>query len=117
MGSLFIKMMKVMVVDDSHSVVRLIKDILKKKGEEVDVEAFYDGISALDKIKEDDYDFYILDYELPGVDGLSLAKEAEKKVGKDRVLLISAYDDFKHERYKVLHKPFKIQDLLNSLEF
>ncbi len=108
--------MKIMVVEDSRSMVGLIKDILKKK-KSAEVDAFYDGEEALEKIKEENYDFYILDYELPGVDGFTLAKEAEKKVNKDRILIISAFDDLTHEKYKVLHKPFRIEELLKYLEF
>ena len=109
--------MKVLVVDDSHSIVRLIKDILKNKGKIEDIDASYDGLDALTKIKEGNYDFFIFDYELPGVDGLSLAREAEKKVGRERILLISAFDDFTSEDYRVLHKPFKIKDLLEYMKF
>ncbi len=108
--------MRIIVVEDSHSMVGLIRDILKKKKNVEKVDAFYDGSHALEKIKEEEYDFYILDYELPGVDGLTLAKEAEKKVHKDRILLISAFEDFNHERYNVLHKPFKIDELLKLID-
>ncbi|HHE75779.1 MAG TPA: response regulator [Candidatus Aciduliprofundum boonei] len=108
--------MRVIVVEDSRSMVGLIKDILKRKKEISQVDVFYDGDSALKKIREEKYDFYILDYELPGVDGVTLAKEAEKKVGKERILIISAFEDFKHDRYNVLHKPFQIGELLKYLE-
>ena len=108
-------LMKVLVVDDSPQIVTLIKEILKRKGI-LHVDGAYDGEEALRKIDSEDYDFCVFDYELPGVDGLTLARRAEKKFGRDKVMIISAYEDFEHNDFKVLYKPFKPHDLLKSLK-
>ncbi len=107
--------MKVLVVDDSPQIVTLIKEILKRKGI-LHVDGVYDGEEALKKIDSEEYDFCVFDYELPGVDGLTLARKAGNKFGKDKIVIISAYEDFEHNNFKVLHKPFRSQDLLDSLD-
>ena len=64
---------KVLVVDDEKLIVKGIKFSLEQDGMEVDT--CFDGESALEKLKEKEYDMVLLDLMLPGMDGLDGADD------------------------------------------
>ena len=85
---------KIMVVDDSATVRKLISGKLEKSGH--DVICAVDGIDALDKIKEFVPDLVLLDIMMPQMDGYQVCKfirgnEATKNVP---VVMISGKDGF-----------------------
>lgn len=63
---------KIMVVDDETYIVELVKFNLEKEGYRVTVA--YDGISALDGVRNDPPDLIILDIMLPRMDGLEVCR-------------------------------------------
>jgi phosphate regulon transcriptional regulator PhoB len=63
---------KILVVDDEPDIVALVSYNLKKEGFEI-VEAL-DGEEALSKIKNQTFDFVILDLMLPGIQGMELCR-------------------------------------------
>jgi len=68
-------MIKVLVVDDSNTMRRIIKKTLNQAGVEEIVEA-EDGIDALVKLSENpDIDLIMLDVNMPRADGLTTLKE------------------------------------------
>ncbi len=68
-------MIKVLVVDDSNTMRRIIKKTLNQAGIEEIVEA-EDGIDALKKLSENsDIDLIMLDVNMPRADGLTTLKE------------------------------------------
>ena len=66
-------MRKVLVVDDEKLIVKGIKFSLEQDGMEVDT--CFDGESALEKLKEKEYDMILLDLMLPGMDGLEVCQD------------------------------------------
>ena len=64
---------KVLVVDDEKLIVKGIKFSLEHDGMEVDT--CFDGESALEKLKEKEYDMVLLDLMLPGMDGLEVCQD------------------------------------------
>ena len=67
------KTYKILVVDDEVDIVDFIGDYLMGEGYEV-VEA-YDGVEALDKMRQDQPDLVILDVMLPRLDGFEVCKQ------------------------------------------
>jgi phosphate regulon transcriptional regulator PhoB len=63
---------KVLVVDDEPDIVELVSYNLKKEGFEV--VAAFDGEEALRKIKDQTFDFVVLDLMLPGIQGMELCR-------------------------------------------
>ena len=66
-------MMRILVVDDEKLLVKGIKFNLENDGYTVD--GAYDGVTALEMFKENQYDLVILDLMLPGMDGLSVCRK------------------------------------------
>ena len=64
-------MAKILAVDDERHIVRLVQVNLERAGYEV-VEA-YDGVEALEKVKEANPDLIVLDVMMPRLDGFGVA--------------------------------------------
>jgi chemotaxis protein histidine kinase CheA len=78
---------RVLVVDDSITTRIVEKNILERAGYEVDLAV--DGQEALDKVKAKDYDLFVVDIEMPGIDGFELTErlKADERT-RDRPVVI-----------------------------
>jgi two-component system chemotaxis sensor kinase CheA len=63
---------QILVVDDSITSRIVEKNILERAGYEVD--AAVDGKEALEMIKHKDYQLFVVDIEMPGIDGFELTR-------------------------------------------
>lgn len=80
-------MKKILIVDDEANIREVIKEYSEFKGFEV-TEAV-DGMDAIEKVKNNDFDIIILDIMMPRLDGFSACKEI-KKIKKIPVIMLSA---------------------------
>ena len=79
--------MKILVVDDEEKIRNVIKEYAEFEGFEV--EEAENGMEAVAKCRENDYDIIIMDIMMPKLDGFSAIKEIRKS--KDiPVLMLSA---------------------------
>jgi DNA-binding response OmpR family regulator len=81
----------ILVVDDEKNIVQLARLYLDKEG--FQVESAFDGEQALEKFKTVRPDLVILDIMMPGMDGLSVAKELRKTSNIPIILLTARGDD------------------------
>lgn len=65
-------MKKCLVADNNMFYLEFFKDVLTSYGYEV--KAVYDGIAALEAARIEKFDLFLLDYVMPKVDGIRLAK-------------------------------------------
>lgn len=83
--------MRILIVDDHATMRKIVKNLLKQinftNAEEAD-----DGTTALEKLKKEDFDFVITDYNMPQMDGMALLKaiREDEKLKKLPVLMITA---------------------------
>ena len=63
---------RILVVDDNHSIVRLIGALLQKDGFEV--LAAFDGLEGLQKAREEKPDLIVLDIVMPRMDGYEVSR-------------------------------------------
>ncbi len=61
---------RILIVDDDRSSCEILSKLLALRGYRVDVA--YDGYTALDLIREQDYGLALIDYRMPGMDGVEL---------------------------------------------
>ena len=80
--------MRILIVEDERALCDTLAKSLKQKGYEVD--ACYDGDSALDWLLAEKYDLILLDLNLPGRDGMELLKALRERDRETRVLILSA---------------------------
>jgi DNA-binding response OmpR family regulator len=113
---------RILAVDDDPRIRRFVTKVLADAGHEV--EAVGDAESALARLLESRPDLFLLDINLPGMDGLALARKlaANKGTRSVPVIIFSVRTD---PRFKVaafatgvltyLEKPFKKVDLLDAV--
>lgn len=72
--------LKVLVIEDDPTALLILERSMKSKGCAVDL--VKDPESALEKVKQQDYDLVILDWCLPYMNGYEFLKQADKVIGK-----------------------------------
>jgi excisionase family DNA binding protein len=110
---------RILVVDDEEG----IRDLLAKTLQlaEYDVDLAEDGRSALERLQLMPYDLLITDLRMPGVDGLTVIREARRLKTDLPVIIITGYSteataieaiDLGVQGY--LTKPFRVPRVLNA---
>jgi DNA-binding response OmpR family regulator len=107
--------MKILLLEDNQRLSALIIEALEEKNYKVDW--FKDGKKALEAIYNG-YDCFVLDINVPGIDGLSLLKEVRIMDTKTPAIIISANVELEtiKDAYikgcdEYLKKPFYIYEL------
>lgn len=83
-------MIKILIVDDEPKIRTVVKEYAKVSGYECDEAS--DGLEALDKIRQREYDVIILDIMMPNLDGFSAVKEI-KAIKDVPIIMLSARTD------------------------
>ncbi len=86
-------MIRILVVDDQNLILVGIKALLEKAAEIEIVESAQDGEIALEKIAEVNPDVVLLDIDLPGIDGLTVASQISSKFPQVKVIMLSSHED------------------------
>jgi CheY-like chemotaxis protein len=79
----------ILVVDDDVDTCRNLSDILTDLGYEVDIA--HDGSTALELVRRNAYDVALLDYRMPGMDGLTLYRAIKKLRAGTVAIVVTAY--------------------------
>lgn len=83
-------MSRVLIIEDEEAIAELEKDYLELSGFEVELEM--DGVAGLNRALSEQFDLYILDLMLPGVDGFEICRQIRLEKNTP-VLLVSAKKD------------------------
>lgn len=115
---------KFLVVDDSKIAREKISCFLKDLGYNT-IHHAEDGLIALERFRKIDYDFIIMDLEMPNMKGNAAAKEMLKTNPNINIMLITSIVDKKELIFalklgvkKILQKPITFQEFdfaLNKL--
>jgi len=104
----------VLVVDDERYIVDLLTDLLDDEGYRV-ITAF-DGLAALQKMREESPDLVLADIMMPRLDGLTLLTRIREEHSEVPVVLMSAaVTPIMHE-VPYIAKPFDLEDLLDIVD-
>jgi len=114
-------MTKILVVDDELSIVEVLKTVLKRNG--YHVVAADNGARALELLKADKFELMISDIRMKPMDGLELLINARELQQNLSVIMMTAYatietavETMKAGAYDYVCKPFKIDELLLTVE-
>ena len=109
---------RILVVDDDPAVLELLGKSLQLSDYEVDLCS--DGPSGLERLSASDYDLLIVDLKMPGMDGLSVIREARRRNLELPVIIVTGFSTEANAIEAInlgvsgyLTKPFRIPRLLN----
>ena len=80
-------MKKILIIEDEESIAELEKDYLELSGFKVEIEN--DGEAGLVRALHGEYDLFILDLMLPGVDGFEICRKV-REVKNTPIIMVSA---------------------------
>ena len=83
--------MKILIVDDDTKLCRLVADYLQPMGYETDMA--HDGEAGLTLLRSGEYKAVILDFMMPGMDGLEVLRQVRKEGMDISVLMLTARAD------------------------
>lgn len=107
--------MKILVVDDEKLLVKGFTFNLQNEG--YDAEAAYDGVTAVDLARREEYDLIILDWMMPGKSGSEACMEIRTFSDVPVIMLTAKSEDsdkimgFACEADDYVTKPFNIMEL------
>ena len=108
---------RILVADDESSIRELLAKTLALA--EYDVDTAPDGRAALERLRLGNYDLLIADLKMPGMDGLSLIREAKRLKADIPVIIITGFSTESSAIEAVnlgvagyLTKPFRVPQVL-----
>lgn len=85
--------MKVLLVDDHAILLEGIKSLLGNLPSVEIIGEAYSAEQALEFLNSNEVDLMITDYNLPGMDGLSLVKQTKKRSKNTKIIVLSMHDE------------------------
>ncbi|MBD3217256.1 MAG: response regulator, partial [candidate division Zixibacteria bacterium] len=111
---------KILIVDDEQIILNIASDVLKSEGYKIDTTQ--DPCEALEKIGSEKYDFLLTDIKMPHMDGMTLAKEAQKISPDTGTIFMTGYasldtakEAIKAGAYDYIMKPFELSELRKGI--
>lgn len=110
------RMAKILLVDDDIDLCNSISERLKS--EQHTVESISNGVEAEQRLRVYDYDCVILDWNLPGMEGLAVCRNFRKRGGRTPILLLTGRTALEEKELGLdsgaddyLTKPFSVREL------
>lgn len=114
--------MKIVIVDDTESIRKVLRAICESEGHEV-VAEFGDGMVLLDFVLNHRPDVVCLDFDLPGANGLELLVQLDVTANNVDVVMITGSDDPELQGHAAdlgatgfIHKPFEQERVIDELK-
>ena len=113
-------MSRVLIIEDEVEIADLEKDYLELSGFEVEIEN--DGTVGLKRALAEDFDMYILDLMLPGIDGFEICKQIREEKNTPILMVSAKKDDIDKIRGlglgadDYITKPFSLKNLYARMQ-
>ncbi len=109
-------MARILVVDNDEGLVHFLRRLFARSGH--DVASCTDGMTALAMLRQEAFDIILLDYKMPGLNGLETLSEIKRLQVKTPVIIMTAFgtsetaiEAMKRGAYDYLLKPFDTEEL------
>ncbi|KPM47429.1 response regulator transcription factor [Jiulongibacter sediminis] len=110
-------MLKTLLLEDDLTLSREVKSFLNSRDIHCDV--VYDGNTFARQLRNEEYDAFLLDINVPGSNGLEVCKHIREEGYQNPVIMLTAYGDIedKKDAYSAgaddfLVKPFHLEELI-----
>jgi DNA-binding response OmpR family regulator len=114
-------MSNILLVEDDTDLSETLQDWLMFQQHKV--EAVYTGTEALEQMRFSTYDIVVLDWQLPGMNGIDVLKAYRSEGGKMPVLMLTGRTEAKEIKSLMdagatdyMPKPFNLKDLSARVE-
>ena len=111
---------KILVVDDSECIREVLIILLSRRGHRC--ESATNGIEAVEKVRESDFDAVVTDLQMPEMDGIGLTRELHQHFCDLPVMIMTGQPDeslaesaTRAGAREILEKPFEISDFMVRL--
>lgn len=108
--------LRLMVLDDEPVMGKRLKPALTKAGFEVEV--FEDPLKAVERLREQEFDIIVTDYQMDDLDGIQVLEHIMEHCSNTRVILMTGYATVELARdalvkgaFDFIAKPFKPKEL------
>ncbi len=109
-------MKKILVVDDNEMLRRLTCDILREEGYRAVPAA--DAAEALRAFEEEEFDLLVTDFQMPGMNGVELARAVRDRNPHFPVIVMTAFEPVECEHVTLwLPKQYLFPGLLEKIRF
>ena len=113
--------LRILIVDDNEEFCSNLVDILELKGYEA--LAAYDGLNALEMVKQDGFGLMLIDIRMPVMDGVKTFKKLKQIAPHMPVIMITAYavenlirEALEEGAFDSLKKPLDFDELFRLIE-
>jgi len=112
---------RILIAEDEEITLKHLLSTLQKEGYEV--VGLSNGLKALERIEEENFDVLIADIKMPGLTGIELLEKIKDKNIETEVLIITGYGSIdsavtamKKGAYDYLTKPFELDEMLLKIK-
>jgi len=107
----------VLVVEDDDAIQQLLQVMLRRH--DAAVEAAFDGATAIERLRADEFDTVILDIMLPKMNGFQVAQVIRALEPRPKLIVLSGLARYFADRFPegtvMLQKPFEVDQLDTAL--
>ena len=115
-------MPKILIIEDEAAIRRVLTKILTEESDSYKVDEAEDGLSGVEKIKNEDYDLVLCDIKMPKMDGVEVLDAIKKLKPEIPVVMISGHGDLETAvntmrlgAFDYISKPPDLNRLLNTV--
>lgn len=116
------RMSRILIIEDEAAIRRVLAKILSEENDSYQVEDAEDGVSGLEKIKNNDYDLVLCDIKMPKMDGVEVLEAVKKIKPEIPMVMISGHGDMETAihtmrlgAFDYISKPPDLNRLLNTV--
>lgn len=113
---------RILVIEDEAAIRRVLVKILSEENKNYKVDEAEEGLSAMDRIKDTDYDLILCDIKMPKMDGIEVLKATMQIKPDTPIVMISGHGDLetavacmKLGAFDYISKPPDLNRLLNTV--
>ncbi|WP_299517811.1 sigma-54 dependent transcriptional regulator, partial [uncultured Flavobacterium sp.] len=111
-----------LIIEDEAAIRRVLTKILSEENDTYQVEEAEDGLSGVEKIKNEDYDLVLCDIKMPKMDGVEVLEAVKKIKPEIPMVMISGHGDLETAvntmrlgAFDYISKPPDLNRLLNTV--
>ncbi|WP_242203630.1 sigma-54-dependent transcriptional regulator [Aestuariivivens insulae] len=115
-------MSRILVIEDEAAIRRVLVKILSEENDAYQVEEAEDGLTGIEKIKNEDFDLVLCDIKMPKMDGVEVLEATKKIKPEVPMVMISGHGDLdtavntmRMGAFDYISKPPDLNRLLNTV--